>query len=130
MNRWIDILKVPSIIVSCIAAMVIIIRTIDDLPDRSARAAKEAVTEITKEMTSRFDTLEKKIDKSNRVLIEHGEKLDDQGEKIDGVIRSQATLKKLVTTEFSKTMTPAQVLDMMEQFDQQKKSPIVFRGNN
>lgn len=47
-------------------------------------------------------------------------------DKLDNVTESQANLKRLVTTEFAKTMTPQQVLDMMYFINNEKKKDHFF----
>ena len=64
---------------------------------------------------SRLDSLQKGQAELKGIVSGHTEKLD-------GVARSQATLKNIVTKEFAKTMTPQQVLEMMEQFEIKKNN--------
>jgi gas vesicle protein len=49
-----------------------------------------------------------------------------QGKRIDNVSEQQNVLKRIVTTEAAKTMTPEQVLKMMEQFDIKKNGNYLF----
>jgi uncharacterized protein YlxW (UPF0749 family) len=60
-----------------------------------------------------LDSINSSVKELNTLVNEHTNKLN----QLD---RKQDVMKGIMTKEFAKTMTPAQVLDMMEQFEIKK----------
>lgn len=60
-----------------------------------------------------LDSINNSVKSLNTLVNEHTDKLN----QLD---RKQDVMKGIMTREFAKTMTPAQVLDMMEQFEIKK----------
>lgn len=60
-----------------------------------------------------LDSINSSVKELNTLVNEHTNKLN----QLD---RKQDVMKGIMTREFAKTMTPAQVLDMMEQFEIKK----------
>jgi hypothetical protein len=79
----------------------------------------------SKEQQERDKTLLKsvavQVDSINKQLTRHTQaqviSSANVNNKLDEVAEKQDKLRKLVTTEFAKSMTPAQVLDMMNSFE-------------
>lgn len=143
MKELLTWIKIPALIVSFFASVVIIINVINSLPEKSAVAAKEAVQEVTNDMTSRFDTLEKKIDntntkidKANNVLNEHGVKLDEQGEKLNEVAAIQHVFDDSYVKGLREEGKLDRALEYMESINNLLKknnvsiSPTVYLKNN
>lgn len=117
-KKWLDILKIPGIVVGCIVTIIGVYKAIESIPDRVEASNKALVEEVKSTVKLYNDSTNAQFKSIENILDEHGNKLD-------GVIRSQTVLKNIVTREFAKTMTPQQVLEMMEQFDLQKKSEYI-----
>lgn len=115
-----EILKIPGIIVGCIITIISAYKYFESIPKRAETYNKALVEEVKATVKTYSDSTTAHF---NRIDM----RLQDNGEKLDGVIRSQAVLKNLVTKEFAKTMTPQQVLEMMENFDI-KKNGSYFNG--
>ena len=124
MKRVLEFLKIPGLIVGCVGAIIVAYKYLESIPKRAEENSQELIEEVKATVKVYSDSTNAHFNKIDKTLEQHGNKLDN-------VVRSQATLKKIVTTEFAKTMTPEQVLLMMEQFEEAKKNgnttPIVLQ---
>jgi|WetSurMetagenome_2_1015567.scaffolds.fasta_scaffold00003_146 hypothetical protein len=76
---------------------------------------------ITQEVIVRdLKTLINKVDSLQIGQFKVEELVNEHGQKLDQLDRKQDIMKGIMTREFAKTMTPSQVLDMMEQFELKK----------
>jgi len=68
----------------------------------------------------KIDKVLVQLDSTNGQLRSIMSTLDEHGAKLDDVERLGITTKNIVTRNFAKTMTPEQVLEMMNQYDTKK----------
>lgn len=115
MKKILEILKIPGLIVGCIVTIIGVYKYLESIPKRAEAINKATVEEVKSAVKVYSDSTNSHFQRIESTLNDHTDKLD-------GVIRSQATLKNLVTKEFAKTMTPQQVLDMMNEFELLKKN--------
>lgn len=113
-----EILKIPAIVVGCIGAVIGAYKYFESIPKRTEVSNKEII-----------ETVKNYSDSTNIHFQSIESILKDHSLKLDNVVASQKTMKNLVTREFAKTMTPQQVLEMMQQFDESKKNNSEYLDN-
>lgn len=86
-----------------------------------SKAAQEQTTDKAQltQVGIKVDTLTNMLDRHVRAQIATSKSVNDKLVEVTG---NQVKLKTLVTTEFAKSMTPTQVLEMMNYFDTEKKN--------
>ena len=77
------------------------------------KVVQETIVTELKSLNVKVDSLVSGQEQMKELVNEHTNKLNQ-------VDRKQDVMKGIMTREFAKTMTPAQVLDMMEQFEIKK----------
>lgn len=92
--------------------------------EKKGNAGVQLKNEIVKEVEQLFIPIKIQQDTLFKMLQRHTTDQDVTlkivNDKLDDVSSGQAALKKLVTTEFAKAMTPRQVNEMWESFEKKK----------
>lgn len=116
------ILKYIGIATAFAAGITLVIKVysyLESIPERSKSYAEETQAVVRAYADTTFHLM-------NRI---EGT-LYQQGYRLDEISDRQGVLKNIVTTQAAKTMTPEQVLEMMQQFELKKNGssflPIVY----
>lgn len=117
--------KVVWVFVPVIAGAVKLVTVHDTNIIAKSKEQQEQLMDKTdlKKVLVRVDTISRMF---RRHIRDQDIASEEVASKLNVITGNQANLKRLVTTEFAKTMTPLQVLDMMNFINNEKKKNYLF----